>query len=117
MSLLLVWSSFPNEPVAVSIAKTLVSERLAACVHVAPKGRSYYLWKSCLHAEEEWLLMIKTPARLYDHLEKRLCALHPYDTPEILAVSTCRELPAYLSWACSVTMDESESESESGTEA
>ena len=95
---LIVWSSVAHLADAERIAETLVIEKLAGCVHILPAGRSFYLWQEELHHDAEYLLMIKTSRALYATLEKRVVALHPYDTPEILAVPVASGLPAYLSW-------------------
>jgi periplasmic divalent cation tolerance protein len=79
------------------IARTLVEERLAACVNVLPPMQSFYRWEGAVQRDDERQLVIKTsPARL-PALEARLRALHPYELPEtlVLTASGSRE---YLAW-------------------
>lgn len=95
---LIVWSNLADEARAREIAVVLVREALAACVHVFPKGTSYYLWEGDLHGEEEWTLMMKTRQGRYAALERRLRQLHPYQTPEILATPVVAGLSDYLAW-------------------
>ena len=48
--------------------------------------------------------MIKTTKALYPLLESAIRDLHPYETPEIIAVQITNGLPAYLSWVASEVM-------------
>ena len=95
---LLVWSNAPDEETAMRIANALVEEKLAACVHTLPQGRSVYRWEGKIHQSAEWTLMIKTRAVCYSALKARLVALHPYDVPEILACPVERGSSDYLKW-------------------
>tara|TARA_R110002072_G_scaffold46591_10_gene129093 strand:- start:81479 stop:81817 length:339 start_codon:yes stop_codon:yes gene_type:complete len=81
-----------------SIAHTIVDERLCACVNVAPSIRSFYRWKGEVETAAEELLVVKTTAGAFELLRDRLVELHPYDVPEVIAVSVAAGLPAYLSW-------------------
>jgi periplasmic divalent cation tolerance protein len=53
-----------TEEQALSIARALVSERLAACVNIIGPIRSVYRWRDAIEDEREYLLLIK-PARLF----------------------------------------------------
>ncbi len=103
--LILVWTTFPEEALAISVADSLVDEQLAACVHVLPGGRSVYRWQGEIHRDAEWTLLIKTRQAVYPRLEARLRALHPYDVPEILATPVTRSLPAYQEWLMAVVRE------------
>ena len=100
---ILVWTSAPEESVAETLAETLVQEQLAACIHVLPRGRSFYVWENAMHRDYEWMVLIKTRSALYSALEARLRQLHPYDVPEILATPVARGLPDYLAWLTAST--------------
>ncbi len=80
------------------IAQHLLEERLAACVHLLPAGKSFFFWKGEMEQAEEMLMVIKTSDALYPVLEHRLQALHPYDLPEILRLPVEGGLAGYLSW-------------------
>ena len=45
-----------SEGEAAALARSMVEQRLAACVNVIPRIRSYYRWKGALESGEEWLL-------------------------------------------------------------
>lgn len=98
MSTRLVFVTCPSPDVAANLAKSLVEERLAACGNIIPGLRSIYRWEGKVHDEAECLLLLKTTAGGYPALEARVKALHPYDVPEILAVTAAAGLPAYVQW-------------------
>jgi periplasmic divalent cation tolerance protein len=80
------------------LAATLVEERLAACVSIVEKIRSTYIWKGRLEEADEYLLMCKTHAGLFDILEARVRSLHSYQVPEIIQVPVTGGSAAYLQW-------------------
>ena len=51
-----------SEADAIALAKTLVDERLAACVNVLPPMISIYRWKGSVEQEKEHQIVIKTTA-------------------------------------------------------
>lgn len=80
------------------IARILVAEQLAACVQIVGPVQSTYRWQGRIETTAEWLCLIKTTRRRYPQLEKRLRGLHPYTTPEIVALPFERGLADYLNW-------------------
>ncbi len=93
-----VWCTAPDAEVAAEIGRSLVAERLAACVNVVPGLRSIYRWDGEIQDDAEVLLLVKTRADRVDELSSRVCALHPYDTPEVLALPTVGGSAPYLEW-------------------
>ena len=91
-------SMAPDTDTAARIARTLVEERLAACVNVVPGVRSIYRWGGTIHEDGEVLLVAKTRADRMPRLADRLRELHPYDVPELVALPVCGGLEAYLAW-------------------
>lgn len=87
-----------NEELALSIARALVSERLAACVNIIGPVRSVYRWRDAIEDEREYLLLIKTRATLYMKVESRVRELHSYEVPEVLALTADRGSPPYIQW-------------------
>ena len=94
----LVLCSVPNRDAAEHIAETLVSEQLAACVNIVPGIVSVYRWKEKIEKDEELLLLIKTARSRYASLQQRIQALHPYELPEIIAVSIQTGQTDYIQW-------------------
>lgn len=80
------------------IAKLLVEARLAACVQQVGPIESTYWWKDRIETAKEWLCLIKTRDSLYDELERAIRAIHPYETPEIIAIPIVNGSDDYLEW-------------------
>ena len=87
------------------IAEALVGESLAACVNVLGPIRSIYRWQGEVCRDDEHLLLIKTTPARYAELEVRVLALHPYETPEVIALPVELGAAAYLGWVKGVTSD------------
>lgn len=90
--------TFPDRETAIAVARTLVDERLAACVNLLPDTLSIYRWEGEVEQAEEVLAVIKTTEARLPTLMARLRALHPYDCPELIALDAVAGLPAYLDW-------------------
>jgi len=83
---------------AEEIANAMVEKRLAACVQIVGPIVSTYWWKGNIESAEEWLCIIKSKKELYDELEKAIKEIHPYETPEIFALSVVAGSEDYLKW-------------------
>ena len=83
---------------AAALARTLVEERLAACVNILPAMRSVYRWQGKVEQEREQQLVIKTASDRVPALEARLRQLHPYELPEFLVLEVAGGSEAYLAW-------------------
>ncbi len=85
---------------AAELARSLVGEKLAACVNILPSVRSIYRWDGELCDDEESLLVIKTASERVPALSKRLIELHPYDVPEVIALPVREGVgnAQYLQW-------------------
>lgn len=88
----------PDDQVAAAIADKLVAEGLAACVNIVPGVMSVYQWQGKIEHDSELLLVIKTRRDCYEELEVTVQQLHPYELPEIIAVTIERGLSGYLEW-------------------
>lgn len=80
------------------IARTLVEERLAACVNILDPVRSVYRWEGAIEETAEWMLWIKTREDRLTALAARLREIHDYDVPERIVLSIEDGDPAYLAW-------------------
>jgi len=80
------------------MARSLVANRLCACVNVVAAVKSFYYWKDELKNEQESLLIVKTTQSKIDDLIKFVKVDHPYETPEIITVRVAEGLPDYIDW-------------------
>jgi periplasmic divalent cation tolerance protein len=94
----IVFCTCPDARTASSLARTLVDERLAACVNVIEGVASTYRWNGEVKVDDEVLLVIKTMADRFEAMQARLFALHPYDVPEVLAIEPAAGAAPYLAW-------------------
>lgn len=100
--LILILTTMPDDDRADLLARTLVDERLAACVNVHGPMTSTYRWKGSVEREAERQIVIKTTrARLAD-LEARLRSLHPHELPEFVVLDG-RASEAYGAWVGDTT--------------
>ncbi|HSS38535.1 MAG TPA: divalent-cation tolerance protein CutA [Polyangia bacterium] len=90
--------TMPNTETARALGRTLVEERLAACVNVVPGVVSIYSWEGSIHEDGEVLCLIKTSPDRFEQLRARVLALHPYEVPEVLAFAVDDGSRDYLDW-------------------
>ncbi|MBZ5724775.1 MAG: divalent-cation tolerance protein CutA [Acidobacteriia bacterium] len=95
---IVVITTCATEEEAETLARLLVGERLAACVSVVPRVRSYYRWKGAIESAGECLLLVKTSHDLFGALDAALAKAHSYDVPEVLALPVVEGSAQYLDW-------------------
>lgn len=95
---LLLMTNVPDREHAQRIAQALIESRNAACVNILPECTSVYHWQGKVENANEVPLLIKTTRSSYNSAEELIRSLHPYELPEIIAVSVVAGLPAYLKW-------------------
>lgn len=100
---LLCLSTCPDTETAGRIARTLVEERLAACVTRVSCVHSTYRWRGRIIDEAEVLLAIKTTRGRFDALRDRLLELHPHEVPELVALDIDGGHAPYLEWLAAET--------------
>jgi len=97
MSRIIIFSTCANKREARKIARELLKSRLVACVNILPI-MSFYWWKDRIRNGSECLLLIKTRAKLFTELQRRISRLSSYEVPEIVSVKIDDGLPSYLKW-------------------
>lgn len=102
---IVVLTTCPDEASAARIARDLVESgqsrsdpRRAACVSRVGPVHLTYRWQGAMHDEPEVLLVIKTLIPRYAELEMRLKTLHPYEVPEVIALTIAAGSAEYLGW-------------------
>jgi periplasmic divalent cation tolerance protein len=102
-SFLSIYITAPSRELAEKIARTLVEERLAACVNIIPGVHSIYRWQGKIAAENEVVLIAKSRADMFERLEKRVKELHSYQVPCIVAWPIEKGHKPYLDWLATET--------------
>ena len=94
----LVLSSAPDHESAKKIAKSLIEESLAACVHISNPITSFYQWKGKTCEDQEYQLWIKTKEARFKEVSQKICERHPFEVPEVVSIPIEDGLPAYMEW-------------------
>jgi periplasmic divalent cation tolerance protein len=93
-----VTTTLPDRESAHRIGSRLVEERLAACAQVVGPVSSVYRWQGEVETAAEWYCHLKTTTARVPGMVSRIRELHPYETPEIIALPVAEGDPAYLRW-------------------
>lgn len=97
MEYLIAITTVSSRPEAQTLAKQIMAQRLAACIHIH-EIESFYYWEGELQQEPEFRLLCKTTASQYPALEKFIQAHHPYDLPAIYAIALDQVEATYGEW-------------------
>ena len=80
------------------LAKTLVKQRLAACITVLPGAVSHFFWDGKLCREREALIIAKTTKEKAKELKNKIKEIHRYEVPEILFFPAAKGEKTYSAW-------------------
>ena len=101
----LVLTTLPGDADAPAFGRTLVEDRVAACVNLLPLMESIYRWEGEIQHDKERQVIIKTSRERVANLWDRLRELHPYDIPEFVVLSIVDGNEAYLRWIGESTLE------------
>ena len=98
-----VLMTVPDAETGRNIAGALVEDRLAACGNVVEGLTSVFRWKGQVQTEAEALVILKTSTERLAAMMERARSLHPYDVPELLALSVADAHAPYVRWVLDET--------------
>jgi periplasmic divalent cation tolerance protein len=98
MSLVSVYAIFANAEEAQRIGRTVVEERLAACINILGPCRSIYRWEGKIEEADEVAAILKSTGDKAGALMRRIEGLHSYDTPCITCWPVEAALSSYAEW-------------------
>lgn len=98
MDVSFVYMTASDRDEALRIGRTLVEERLAACVNVLGEMTSVYWWEGELQQANEAVLIAKTKQSLLGPLIERVRELHSYACPCVVSWPVAAGYGAYLQW-------------------
>jgi len=104
IDVVLILTTVPAAARAETIARSLVDERLAACVNVLSTMTSFYRWQGKIEQEEERQIVIKTTRDRVAAVQTRLRDLHAYEVPEFLVLPVSDGSTGYLDWVRNETL-------------
>jgi periplasmic divalent cation tolerance protein len=94
---LVVYTTTATKAEAEKIARTLLTERLAACANLFPVSSRYW-WKGKIEKAGEYGMLLKTRRLLYRKIERRIKSLHSYTVPGIEAWELKAGSRPFLDW-------------------
>lgn len=103
MSVSFVYMTAGSAAEAREIGRSLVAERLAACVNIVDRMSSLYWWNDQIEEGQETVLIAKTRTALVETLTERVKALHSYDCPCVVRIDVAGGNPDFLAWIESET--------------
>jgi len=98
VSVVTVYAIFADAAEAERIGRTVIQERLAACINILPPCTSIYRWQREIERAVEVPAILKTTAEVADALITRIAGLHSYDVPAITVWPIDKLLVSYADW-------------------
>lgn len=92
-----VYVTAGTEEEAAGIGRTLIEERLAACVNILP-ANSIYRWEDTVEQDSEVVMFVKTRSSFSEKVIERIKSLHSYEVPCIVVLPIQQGNPDYLQW-------------------
>ena len=98
MSVVSIYAVFTSAEEAERIGRTVIEERLAACINILSPVRSIYRWKGRIETADEVAAILKTHHWRSDALIARIAELHSYDIPCVVSWPIDKIVGAYADW-------------------
>jgi periplasmic divalent cation tolerance protein len=98
VSVVSVYVLFANAEEAERIGRTVIDERLAACINILGPVHSIYRWKGAVETADEVAAILKTTTVAADALVTRIAGLHSYDVPCVATWPIAKILSSYADW-------------------
>ena len=105
MDFIEVKTTFEVEQEAIDMAELLLDKRLVACAQIL-EINSHYIWKNERYIEHEYMIIMKTQAKLFKKLENTIKQHHSYEVAEIIATPICDLSEEYAQWIVENTSQE-----------
>ncbi len=98
--MVLLYTTWPDDQEAVTVARGLLDQRLIACANILPAHQALYRWEGAVRSDREHVVLFKTTTALLTTVRQKITFLHPYDEPCILALSVeeLASAPGFLKW-------------------
>lgn len=99
--MMLVYITCDSQQRAKAIGTHLLKKRLCACINIIPGMNSVYFWPPKtgeLEETNETILIVKTLEEKFSDIECEVKAIHPSDTPCVLAIPVSHVSKKYYDW-------------------
>jgi periplasmic divalent cation tolerance protein len=94
----LVYTTWPSIVEAERAGRSIVEQRLAACVNIMPGLISHYWWEGKIERAEEIVMIVKTRASLAEAVRKAVKEAHSYETPSVMVLPVESVDAEYYAW-------------------
>ena len=94
----LIYSTFGNIEDARKTGRTLIEQKLVACVNIIPTIESIYRWQGKIEEDHECVMIAKTSDKNIEKTIQKIHELHTYDVPDIIALPLKSGLKEYLQY-------------------
>ncbi len=94
----IVLCTCPDIVCAKTIAAELINDKIAACVNIIPAVTSIYKWQGKIECTEEVQMLIKSQQPFFEQVNRKINQLHPYETPEMIALNIQQGDKHYINW-------------------
>jgi len=101
-----VYAVFESAEEAERIGRTVIEEKLAACINILGAVRSIYRWKGAIETADEVAAILKTHHWRSDALIERIAQLHSYETPCVVSWPIDKIVGSYADWVEDVVIRE-----------
>lgn len=98
MAVVSLHAVFASAEEAERIGRTVIEERLAACINILSPCHSIYRWQGKVEEATEIPAILKTTVARADALIARIAELHSYDVPCITVSPITKLLADYADW-------------------
>jgi periplasmic divalent cation tolerance protein len=88
----------PFQKDALKIKDLLLKSRLVACVNIIKGVNSFFWWQGKIDFASEVMLLAKTTRVKFKKIIACVTKVHPYETPEIIAIPIIDGNRSYLDW-------------------
>ena len=96
-TIILVVTTLDSIRDAKNLAKTLISEKLCACIQIE-QVKSIFEWEGKMSEESEIRLTIKSVEENYGSIESVILELHPYELPEVICITRLSVYRPFAEW-------------------
>ncbi len=103
MNCILIYSTFPDKATAVTAARALLEEQLAAGANLWPL-ESHFRWQGRIEQRIECAALFQAERRFYKRIEARLKQLHPDTVPQIVMWRIKDGSEPFLKWIMDETV-------------
>ena len=94
----IIFVTSANKEEARKIAKSLIDNKLAACVNIIGGLESFFWWRGKIDSAKEVLLIIKSRKEKVSRVIKLVKSIHSYEVPEIISLPITTGFKPYLRW-------------------